>query len=51
MSETVKLSDTPRLLLDAREWTTLRSFAPNDLFDLIYINVAYPPQDLLLWKK
>ena len=45
MSETVKLSDTPRLLLDAREWTALRSFAPNDLFALIYINAPYPDEE------
>ena len=45
MSETVKLSDTPRLLLDAREWTTLRSFAPNDLLALVYINEPYPDEE------
>src|SRR6516164_9305517 len=45
MSETVKLSDTPRLLLDAREWITLRSFAPNDLLALVYINEPYPDEE------
>jgi hypothetical protein len=44
MSETVKLSDTPRILLNPRAWTALRSFAPNDLLALIYINAPYPDE-------
>jgi len=41
----IKLSDTPRVLLDSRELTALRSFAPNDLFALIYVNAPYPDEE------
>jgi hypothetical protein len=44
MSEPVDLSDVPRRFLDPRAWATLRSFAPNDLFALIYINEPYPDE-------
>jgi predicted phage terminase large subunit-like protein len=42
MSEPVDLSDVPHRFLDPRAWATLRSFAPNDLLALIYINAPYP---------
>jgi hypothetical protein len=44
MSEAVKLSDTPRML-NPRSWRRLRSFAPNDLFALVYINAPYPDEE------
>ena len=43
MSKTVKLSDTPRML-NTRAWRTLRTFAPNDLLALVYINAPYPDE-------
>jgi hypothetical protein len=42
MSEPVNLSDVPRRFLNPTAWAKLRSFAPNDLFALIYMNAPYP---------
>jgi hypothetical protein len=42
MSEPVNLSDVPHRFLNSRAWATLRSFAPNDLLALIYMNAPYP---------
>jgi hypothetical protein len=42
MSEPVNLSNVPHRFLAPRAWATLRSFAPNDLLALIYINAPYP---------
>jgi len=42
MSEPAILSDVPHRFLNSREWATLRSFAPNDLLALVYMNAPYP---------
>ena len=42
MSEPVNLSDVPHRFLNPCAWATLRSFAPNDLLALIYMNAPYP---------
>jgi hypothetical protein len=42
MNEPLNLSEVPRRFLDPGAWATLRSFAPNDLLALIYMNAPYP---------
>ncbi|SRR5229473_5836884 len=45
MSGSIALSEAPQKLLDQNKWAEVRTFAPNDLIALTYLNAPYPDLD------